>query len=134
MRPRGARDSQTDVGITDETILVGSTNAVKVLNDGYDAAQTVLLTRQLVEQDKVFAMFGAVGTKPQLAVRDYLNAQRVPRMFVSTGASTWGLDYSQHIYNLGWQPPYQGESRIYAADVAKNHSTAKIGAPSPPCR
>jgi len=100
---------------------------LKTLNDGYDSSQTVPLTRQLVELDKVFAMFGALGTKPQIAVRDYLNAQRVPQLFVSTGATTWGLDYTSHDYSLGWQPPYQSEARIYAGDVVSNHSGAKIG-------
>jgi branched-chain amino acid transport system substrate-binding protein len=152
---------QTDVGITDDGILLGSTNAqsgttsayatisdaenayftyinnqggingrrvtFKVLNDGYDSAQTVTLTKQLVEQDRVFAMVGSLGTKPQLAVRDYLNTQKVPQMFVSSGATSWGLDHSQHNYSLGWQPPYQGESRIYAADILKNHTSANIG-------
>ena len=100
---------------------------LKTLNDGYDSSQTVPLTRQLVELDKVFAMFGALGTKPQIAVRDYLNTQKVPQLFVSTGATTWGLDYTLHDYSLGWQPPYQGEARIYANDVVNNHSAAKIG-------
>ncbi|GAC1506359.1 MAG: ABC transporter substrate-binding protein [Candidatus Dormibacteraceae bacterium] len=152
---------QSDVGITEDAILLGSTSAqsgttsayatisdaenayftfinnqggingrritFKVLNDGYDPAQTVTLTKQLVEQDRVFALFGALGTKPQLAVRDYLNTQKVPQIFVSSGATSWGLDQSQHSYSLGWQPPYQAESRIYATDIVKNHPSAKIG-------
>ncbi len=100
---------------------------LKTLNDGYDSSQTVPLTRQLVEVDKVFAMFGALGTRPQIAVRDYLNTQKVPQLFVSTGATTWGLDFTLHDYSLGWQPPYQGEARIYARDVVTSHSAAKIG-------
>jgi branched-chain amino acid transport system substrate-binding protein len=98
----------------------------KILDDGYDPAKTVPATKQLVEQDKVFAMFGGLGTQTQTSVRDYLNGQKVPQLFVATGATTWGADYSKYTWTLGWQPPYQGESRIYAAEV-KTHPSAKVG-------
>src|SRR5713226_928055 len=99
----------------------------KTLDDVYNPANTVPLTKQLVEQDKVFAMFSGLGTQTQTSVRDYLNTQKVPQLFVATGATTWGADYAQHNYTVGWQPPYQGESRIYAKDILTNHSSAKIG-------
>jgi branched-chain amino acid transport system substrate-binding protein len=99
----------------------------KILDDAYNPAQTVPLTKQLVEQDKVFAMFSGLGTQAQTAVRDYLNAQKVPQLFVATGATTFMADFSQHNYSIGWQPPYQGEGRIYAKDVLANHAGAKIG-------
>ena len=47
----------------------------KILDDAYNPANTVPLTKQLVEQDKVFAMFSGLGTQTQTSVRDYLNAQ-----------------------------------------------------------
>jgi branched-chain amino acid transport system substrate-binding protein len=99
----------------------------KILDDAYNPANTVTLTKQLVEQDKVFAMFSGLGTQAQTSVRDYLNTQKVPQLFVATGATTFMLDYSQHPYTIGWQPPYQGEARIYAKDVLTNHASAKIG-------
>ncbi len=99
----------------------------KILDDGYNPANTVPLTKQLVEQDKVFAMFSGLGTQPQTAVKDYLNAQKVPQLFIATGATTWGLDFSQHPYTIGWIPAYQAEARIYAKDVLANHPNAKIG-------
>ena len=99
----------------------------KILDDAYNPAQTVPLTKQLVEQDKVFAMFSGLGTQAQTSVRDYLNAQKVPQLFVATGATTFMLDYSKYPYSIGWQPPYQGEARIYAKDILANHPAAKIG-------
>ena len=99
----------------------------KILDDGYNPANTVTLTKQLVEQDKVFAMFGGLGTQAQTSVRDYMNAQKVPQIFVYTGATTWGLDYSKYNYTMGWIPSYQAESHIYAQDILKNHTSAKIG-------
>src|SRR5207248_9205558 len=61
----------------------------KILDDGYNPAQTKALTKQLVERDKVFAMFSGLGTQAQTSVRDYLNNQKVPQMFVATGATTF---------------------------------------------
>jgi branched-chain amino acid transport system substrate-binding protein len=99
----------------------------KILDDAYNPANTVTLTKQLVEQDKVFAMFSGLGTQAQTSVRDYLNAQKVPQLFVATGATTFMLDNSKFPYSIGWQPPYQGEARIYAKDLLANHPSAKIG-------
>jgi len=98
-----------------------------ILDDAYNPAQTVPLTKQLVEQNQVFAMFSGLGTQAQVSVRDYLNGQKVPQLFVATGATTWGLDFGSHGWSLSWQPPYQGESRIYAKDIVDNHKDAKIG-------
>ncbi len=99
----------------------------KILDDVYNPANTVPLTKQLVEQDQVFAMFGGLGTQAQTSVRDYLNTKKVPQLFVATGATTFMADFSSHPYTIGWQPPYQGEARIYAKDVLAKHASAKIG-------
>src|SRR5438046_165001 len=99
----------------------------KILDDGYNPAQTVPLTKQLVEQDQVFAMFSGLGTQAQVSVREYLNAKKVPQLFVATGATTFNKDFGSNGWTLGWQPPYQGEARIYAKDVLQNHPNAKIG-------
>jgi len=99
----------------------------KILDDGYNPANTVPLTKQLVEQDQVFAMFSGLGTQAQTSVRDYLNGKKVPQLFVATGATTFNKDFGSNPWTLGWQPPYQGESHIYAQDVLKNHPSARIG-------
>ena len=104
----------------------GRTITFKILDDGYNPANTVPLTKQLVEQDQVFAMFSGLGTQAQVSVRDYLNGKHVPQLFVASGATTFSKDYSANTWTMGWQPAYQGEGRIYAADVLKNHSGAKI--------
>ena len=96
------------------------------LDDGYNPANTVQLTRQLVEQTKVFAILGSLGTEPNLAVRPYLNASKVPQMLVATGATTWGRDWKQYPWTTGWQPNYELEGKIYGQAIAHNAGNQKI--------
>jgi branched-chain amino acid transport system substrate-binding protein len=96
----------------------GRTILYKVLDDGYNPAQTVPLTRQLVEQDKVFAVFNALGTENNLAVRPYLNQLKVPQLFVGSGGTTFGRDYDQYPDTIGFQPTYQAEGWVYGKYLA----------------
>ena len=96
-------------------------------DDGYNPALTVQKTKQLVEQDKVFALVGGLGTEPQEAVTAYLNQQKVPQVYVSTGATEWGADHAEHPYTIGWQPDYQAEAALYGRYIVKNLPNAKIG-------
>ena len=98
----------------------------KYYDDGYNPANTVQLTRRLVEQDRVFATVGQLGTEHNLAVRSYLNQQRVPQSLVSTGASNWGLQTKEYPWTTGWQPDYVAEGRIYGAHIKANHNGKKI--------
>lgn len=99
----------------------------KYYDDGYNPANTVQLTRRLVEQDKVFATVGQLGTEHNLAVREYMNSQKVPQTLVSTGASYWGLEYKKYPWTIGWQPDYIAEGRLYGAHMKANFNGKKIG-------
>jgi branched-chain amino acid transport system substrate-binding protein len=97
-----------------------------VEDDGYNITNTVTKTIKLVEQDKVFATVGGLGTEPQQAVRNYLNKNRVPQLYVSTGATFWGAQQKEYKWTLGWQPDYQGEGAIYGRRIKANAPNAKI--------
>ena len=99
----------------------------KYYDDGYNPANSVQLTRKLVEEDKVFAVVGSLGTEVNEAIQPYLNEKKVPHVLSSTGASEFGLNYVKYPWSIGWQPDYVGEGRIYGLDIVKNHTTAKIG-------
>ena len=104
-----------------------------VLDDAYNPAQTVPLTQQLVQQNKVFAIVGSLGTAPNLAVWGYTNSHKVPQVFLATGDSYWGNCVHQAClgsakpYTIGWQPDYPAEGRLYGKYIAKNMPNAKIG-------
>ena len=98
----------------------------KYYDDGYNPANTVQLTRRLVEQDKVFATVGQLGTDQNLSIRGYMNQQKVPQALVSTGASNWGLQYAKYPWTTGWQPDYIAEARIYGNHIKQNFNGKKI--------
>ena len=94
-------------------------------DDSYSPPKTVELVRKLVEQDGVLALFQTFGTAPNSAIREYLNDNKVPQLFVRTGASKWN-DPKHYPWTMGWQPSYQIEGRIYARYILKNIPAAKI--------
>jgi branched-chain amino acid transport system substrate-binding protein len=96
-------------------------------DDGYDPARTSEQTRELVQQDKVFAIFNSLGTEQNQATRPYLNALKVPQLFVASGATTWGTDYKQYPWTIGYQPNYRAEGTIYGRYVAKTSPKARVG-------
>ena len=97
-----------------------------VYDDGYNPAQTVPQIRRLVEQDKVFAVVGALGTEHGEAVRPYLNSRKVPQILNATGATTWGRDAKKYPWTGGWLPDYEFEARLYGQAIARNSPNAKI--------
>jgi len=95
-------------------------------DDGYSPPKTVEMARRLVEQDQVLLMFQSLGTPPNSAIHKYMNAKKVPHLFVATGATKWN-DPKHYPWTMGWQPNYQTEGRIYAEHILKNNPKAKIG-------
>ena len=71
-------------------------------DDAYNPAQTVQLTRKLVEQDRVFAIFNALGTANNLAVREYLNARKVPQLFAGDGSQQIGRSSARYPWTMGF--------------------------------
>ncbi|MFO1199939.1 MAG: ABC transporter substrate-binding protein [Burkholderiaceae bacterium] len=95
------------------------------LDDGYSPPKAVEGVRRLVEQDQVLLIFNMLGTPTNTAVHKYMNAKKVPHLFLATGASKWN-DPKNFPWTMGWQPNYQTEGKIYAAHILKSKPNAKI--------
>ena len=76
-------------------------------------AEDVEQARKLVESDEVLIIFNPLGTPPNSAIQKYMNAKKVPQLFVATGATKWN-DPKNNPWTMGWQPNYQSEAIIYA--------------------
>ena len=98
----------------------------KTLDDGYEPQRAVANARKLITEDKVFALFNVLGTPNNLAIWDYVNQQKVPHLFVATGASDWGEDVDKHPFTIGWQPDYVTEATAYGEFVKKEKPAAKV--------
>jgi branched-chain amino acid transport system substrate-binding protein len=98
----------------------------KFLDDQYEVPQTIQLTRQLVEQDKVFAIFNTVGTEHALAIRSYLNEQKVPELFVGTGVSRIASEHKKYPWTMGYLPSFAAEGAIDGRRIAAGTPKAKI--------
>jgi branched-chain amino acid transport system substrate-binding protein len=96
------------------------------MDDGYSPPKTVEVVRQLVEQDKIFALFQPLGTPCNTAIHKYMNQKKVPQLFVATGASKWG-DPKNFPWTMGFQPDYHTEAVIYAKHMLANVKDAKVG-------
>jgi branched-chain amino acid transport system substrate-binding protein len=88
-------------------------------DDAYDPSKTVALTRELVENDKVFAIFSPIGTDNTIATTDYLNAAKVPQLFAGTGTARIGDAYKTHPWTMGYLPSFRAEGAIYGRSIAK---------------
>jgi branched-chain amino acid transport system substrate-binding protein len=108
----------------------GGVNGRKIkfitIDDGYEPPRALQNAKRLIQQEKVFALFNTLGTPNNLAIWDYVNQQKVPHVYVATGASDWGKDIKAHPYTIGWQPNYVTEARVYAEYLKKEKPNAKV--------
>ncbi len=108
----------------------GGVNGRKIdyeyLDDQYDPSKTVDQTRRLIQEEHVFAVFNSLGTEQNLAVRALLNGAKVPQIFVASGGLTFGRDYKQYPYTIGFLPSYVAEGAIYGKYLRAQKTKATI--------
>ncbi len=98
----------------------------KYEDDEFEVAKTIALTRQLVEQDNVLAIFNSVGTEHALAIRSYLNDRKVPQLFIGSGVSKLATEHKRYPWSLGYLPSFAGEGGIYGRYIAAHQPKARI--------
>ena len=111
--------------INDQGGIIGRKINFISLDDSYSPPRTVEQVRKLVEQEQVLLIFQSLGTPSNTAIHKYMNAKKVPQLFVSTGATKWG-DPEHFPWTMGWQPNYQTEARLYAKYLLEKNPNAKI--------
>ena len=94
-------------------------------DDQYTPARTVEVTRKLVEQDEVLAVVGSLGTATNLSVQKYLNAKKVPQIFLTAGGSRFD-DPKGFPWTMGIMPNYTSEGRLVARHIQATRPNAKI--------
>jgi branched-chain amino acid transport system substrate-binding protein len=107
----------------------GGVNGRKIhlisLDDGYSPPKTVEQTRRLVEQDGVLLIFSSLGTPTNTAIHKYLNAKKVPQLFINSADMKWG-DPQHFPWTMALYPNQRTLTTLYARYLLKNRPDAKI--------
>jgi branched-chain amino acid transport system substrate-binding protein len=98
----------------------------RYVDDAYNTAETVRKTRELVQEDGVFAIFNSVGTEHVLAVRPYLNQAEVPQLFVGSGHTSLAAERRTYPWTMGYLPRFAGEGALYGRHVLRTNRRARI--------
>ncbi|MBL8351092.1 MAG: ABC transporter substrate-binding protein [Burkholderiaceae bacterium] len=114
----------------DKVNAEGGVNGRKIrfisLDDGYNPAKTVEQVRKLVEEDEVLLMLAPLGTAQNTAIHKYMNAKKVPHLFLNTGANKWG-DPKNFPWTMGFIPSYYVEGRAFAKHILATRPNARVG-------
>jgi len=97
----------------------------KIMDDGYNPANTQQVVRQLVLQDKVFAVLNGLGTPTHTGVLDFLKSNRVPDLFVASGSRSWDQP-DRYPGTFGFNPDYTVEGKILAHHVKTSLPGQKV--------
>ena len=107
----------------------GGVNGRKInfisVDSGSDTGKSIALAHQLVEQDRVLLTAGNWGTPANLAIRAYMNEQKVPQLFVAATESAFD-DPSHYPWTMGFQASKRTEGLVYAKYILENRPGAKI--------
>ncbi|MGH9045819.1 MAG: ABC transporter substrate-binding protein, partial [Acidimicrobiales bacterium] len=95
------------------------------VDDAYNPSNTTTLTRKLVLQDQIFADVGSLGTPTQSAVQAFLNAEKVPQLFVESGCNCW--TNPKYPGTTGWEPPYTVDGKVLGSYIKSHFAGKKIG-------
>ena len=96
------------------------------LDDAYSPPKTVEMVRRLVEQDEVLLVFQTLGTPSNTAIHKYMNAKKVPQLFVATGATKWNDPTGTSRGRWAGSRTTRPRRTIYAKHILKNKPNAKI--------
>jgi len=107
----------------------GGVNGRKItfisVDNGSDPAGSMELARRLVERDRVLLIFGSLGTETNLAIRGYLNEQRVPQLFVDSSSAAFD-DPAHFPWTIGFFASYRTEGLAYARYLLQTRPNARI--------
>ncbi|MCR4421293.1 MAG: ABC transporter substrate-binding protein [Exilispira sp.] len=95
-----------------------------VADDAFNPSNTVVEVKRLVESDKVFALVCGLGAPGNLAIMDYVEAQKVPYVYQAAGAGILTIPPKRYIF--GVQPNYTTEGAIAAKYLIEQKKAKRI--------
>jgi branched-chain amino acid transport system substrate-binding protein len=113
--------------INDQGGINGRKIKLIAFDDAYSPPKAVEVIRRLVEEEQVAILFQTLGTASNVAIRKYVNAKKVPDIWIGSGASVFSNSYKEFPWTIQFQPSYRVEGRMFAEYILKNKPDAKIG-------
>ncbi len=104
--------------------ISGRTLDLKSLDDGYEPEKTIEATKRLVDEDKVFALVGAVGTPTSKAGQPIATAAKVPFIGPFTGAEFLRTPYNRYVVNV--RSSYFQETEAWIDHLVKDLAISRI--------
>ncbi|MBR0899028.1 ABC transporter substrate-binding protein [Bradyrhizobium tropiciagri] len=95
------------------------------LDNAFSPPKAVEQTRKLVESEEVFAIAGFLGTATNAAVQKYLNAKKVPNLFLTSGAERFN-NPKEFPWIVPFYPIYVSQGAALGAFILKEKPDAKI--------
>lgn len=106
----------------------GGVNGRKIVlvskDDGYEPNRTAAVTKELIEKDKVFALFGYVGTPTSAAAVPIASRAGVPYLFPFTGAEALRTPVNKWVFNV--RASYYNETETMVERLVKDAGAKKI--------
>jgi branched-chain amino acid transport system substrate-binding protein len=90
----------------------------------YDPKKAVLATQKLVNQDKIFAMVGHIGTTSNLAAMPIQFAKNVPNLNPITASKEMYEPF--HKLKFAFSASYYDQMRVFAPKLAKEKGAKKV--------
>jgi branched-chain amino acid transport system substrate-binding protein len=93
-------------------------------DDGYEPEKTAAATKALIEQDKVFVLFGYVGTPTSAAAVPLASRAGVPYLFPFTGAEFLRNPVNKLVFNV--RASYFDETELMVERLTKDAGAKSI--------
>ncbi len=94
------------------------------VDDGYEPSKAIAATRKLIEEDKVFALIGAVGTPTSVATQPLAAAARMPFIGAFTGAGFLRDPKRDNVVNI--RASYDAETEAWVKHLTEDLRISKI--------
>lgn len=94
------------------------------VDDGYEPSKAIAATRKLIEEDKVFALIGAVGTPTSVATQPLAAAARMPFIGAFTGAGFLRDPKRDNVVNI--RASYDAETEAWVKHLTEDLHISKI--------
>src|SRR5215218_7507015 len=94
------------------------------VDDGYEPEKSIVQTKKLIEEDKVFALIGPVGTPTAAAAQPIATAAKVPFMGAFTGAGFLRNPKLDNVINV--RASYDAETEAWVKHLTEDLKISKI--------